>query len=213
VVSKAEARIGEPPERWPLTLAIQCSKDSECVAQAILDIPSVVNWIEQGANHELCDRRACSLVAVTVAALRNARQPFITPAAHRNHYIELADRLERKPTGKRLVKLRRDLQHDKAAALHQQHDSSDLQGLAAIARVIAGASDNPNWTAPRPNHDHAARNDFIQALTAWQREFTGSPSHVLTTDITSVLFKEQSDEVHRDTVERLTRVKKPAADK
>ncbi len=152
-------------------------------------------------------------MTASATALRNAKQPFVTPAAHRDHYIELADRLERKLTGRPLAKLRKDLSNEKAIALRSASESDDLGTLAAFARAFAGACDNPNWTSPRPDHDQAERNDFIRTLTDWQRAFTGSPSHVLTADITTALFTDQSDEVDRRAVERLTRVKKLAASK
>jgi len=168
-----------------------------------------VRWIWQAGDIHLADRRACTLITGVAVALHNARQPFVTSKRHRNHYMSLADRIERNPGKKRLVKLQRDMGNDKAVGFQRYKNGDDMVRLANAARVFAEACDDPNWTSPSPYHDHAARNDFIRALTALQKWCAVTSSHVLTMDIVNALFLEQVQQTDAAEVERLTRSKSP----
>jgi hypothetical protein len=106
-----------------------------------------------------------------------------------------------------------------------------MDQLAQAARVFADACDLPIvsrsnslspgtvesqhshqllWTNPRPEHEHAPRDDLIRSLTNFQLEFSGRVSHVLTADIANALFTDAKDQVDRLAVAGLVRAKKPS---
>jgi len=179
------------------------------VALSILGLPRVKGWILQADSIELADWRACSLVTGVALALHNAHQLFLTPKHHREHYISLAERIERKLGSKRLAKLQRDLRNDRAPSMQRYQDGDDMEQLAHVARALSGANDSSIWTVTKPYHEHAARNEFIQAVTELQKLYAGSSSHELTADIVAVFFSKPGQETSAVAIKSLTRRKSP----
>lgn len=102
---------------WPRSNACIQREEYKAIADVIWILDAVKAWVFEAADADERDCRACSLTTATTNALRNARQSWRTPQAHRNHYVKLADRLDEapryKPGGKRIEKLRRDLESEK----------------------------------------------------------------------------------------------------
>jgi hypothetical protein len=111
-MKSAPSKIGEPPDRWPLTTLakkhanINCeaelkkADDQKCSCDAclILVVHTVIGWVYQADDDAHADRRACSLLTAVATARYNAVLPFVTPTHHRKHYIGLAERLEKRPS-------------------------------------------------------------------------------------------------------------------
>jgi hypothetical protein len=180
----------------------------------ILRLPRVARWIWQACGVDLADRidladrRACTLITVVAVAMRNAEQPFRTSKHHSNHYNNLAERIERKLGGKRLAKLQMDMLKDKAPGIQRLAKLQMEQG-AQLAHILAEARDDPNWTNPRPYHEHAARNDVIREVSALQKRCSGSSSHELTADIVNALFLAPNQQTDAGAVESMMRSKLP----
>lgn len=161
-MKSAESCIGEPAAQWPRSNA--CIRRDECqaIAKVIWKLPAVVSWVFESTDAEERDCRACSLTTATTNALRNARQLWLTPQAHRNLCENLAERLDKAPReGKRLEKLRRDLEragvmsgayptvaaptHAGPTGLHPDKSHKLGRVATAIVRITekAGLADSP----------------------------------------------------------------------
>lgn len=128
---------------WPRSNACIQREEYKAIADVIWILDAVKAWVFEAADADERDCRACSLTTATTNALRNARQPWETPQAHRNRYVKLAERLDAasryRPGGKRMDKLRRDLESEKAL-------------LVGHAAVIAPTHASP--TGRRPGKAH-----------------------------------------------------------
>lgn len=130
-VKSPESSICGPSKRWLRCSAAIKNDEFKRVADAIWEKEAVRLWISAAVDNLDSDSRACSscvdyavdkrayvLVGAIINALFNARQPWLTPQAHRHRYVNLAERLEAalgyKPGLKRIEKLRRDLESERA---------------------------------------------------------------------------------------------------
>ncbi len=200
-----------------------CVASTKTIADAILKLVVVDTWIKDAGEVDLQDRRACSLVTVCGDFFANAKQPWKTPSEHKTHYQGIAKKLRR---------LGKVLQNDKMPAV--QNYAEDLERAAITADHVANipeesAKENPRadltaeqrivgacyskgWVKARPNNNpkrgpraHAARNDFVRALSKWMQEVSGGPKHALVAAINNAMFTNNSDQLEAKVVQELSR--------